>query len=251
MAKKSSTDLVPAFDNPVLLQDPGTLQGIINDNLGLDAQLTVSDLDRIRIEQSSFMVPTLEGEVPEQEVLGVVLLSKQSRAYWPSKDATGDPPTCFSDDGITGHGNPGGSCSACPLAQFGSAPLYVDGVAEGNNAQACKASTMVFILTEDGFLPKLLQLPPTSLRKMKSYAVALTGRLLSVRDVVTRFTIDKAKNSAGQVYPVVVPKFAARLDEETKAKVHRLAEVYMPRLQTVRIMSDQDLSVDAETISEE
>lgn len=78
MAKATSknTDIVPAFQNPILADDPQELALIIEDNLGANVQLTVSDLDRIKVEGSSFLVPTLEGEEPTREISGVILLSK-------------------------------------------------------------------------------------------------------------------------------------------------------------------------------
>lgn len=250
MAKKA--EIVPAgFDNPAL--SPANLANtleILETNLGADAAIGISDLDRIKVPNGakSFLVPSLEGEQTESEIRGIVLLARTNRAFWPSNTISDEPPACYSDDGITGIGEPGGACATCPLAQFGSAKAYVEG-SNSDQGQACKQSVVIFLLTEDGFLPKMLRLPPTSIKMWRQYLVSLTGRMLKVTDVITTFDVEVVKNAAGQPYSSINPHFGGRLDPETAANVAKLAEAMLPRLRTIRVapesLNEDTLDVDA------
>lgn len=243
--KTESKEIAPTrvdFDNPALAHGLEDMLEVLNANLGGGASVGLGDLDRVRVPNGSksFIVPSLEGEESESQVEGVVLLSRNARAYWPSTVISDEAPQCYSDDGIVGHGTPGGECASCPLAQFGSAAAYVEGAGKDSNSQACKQSVIVFLLTEDGFLPKVLRLAPTSLRGWRQYMIALTGRRLHHLDVMTRFEIEIDKNDLGQPFSRVIPKFGGRLSDESKEQIRALAQALTPKLRTVRVGVDGD-----------
>lgn len=58
----------------------------------------------------------LTGNEPADRVEIVILGFGKRRAY---RDADSQEILCRSDDGITGHGDPGGNCDLCPFAQWG------------------------------------------------------------------------------------------------------------------------------------
>jgi hypothetical protein len=246
--KPETLALYEPFTSPALAashEEMSETLDIIRGNLGENGGIGVSDLDRLRVPNGSksFLVPTLEGDDTVSEITGIVLLARTNRAFWSTKTISDSPPDCSSSDGVAGVGSPGGSCATCPLAQFGSAAQYVEG--GGERAQACKQSVALFLLTEDNFLPKLLQLPPTSLRDWRKYLVALTGRRLHHLEVLTTFGVELEKNATGQQFSKVVPRFGGRLDEATKAQVRSYAEGILPYLNTVRATPAVDLGVEA------
>ncbi len=96
------------------------------------------------------------------ETLDVIIVHHHKyRAYFPSTsdamqpsvydkdDIT--PPACASWDGVTGHGNPGGLCAACPFGQFGG---------------PCKPQHMIYGLDVDKTMPVRISVPTTSVKNV-------------------------------------------------------------------------------------
>ncbi|WDU83588.1 hypothetical protein PWK10_02820 [Caloramator sp. Dgby_cultured_2] len=82
--------------------------------------------ERIKIPSAGSTVFEVPGENPGEpdtvkEFSAVILYHHPLYAYYKDKYTGGsNPPDCGSFDGITGEGDPGGSCSKCPYNQFGS-----------------------------------------------------------------------------------------------------------------------------------
>jgi hypothetical protein len=138
-------------------------------------------------------IPTLEGSEAVDEISGIIVFQKQTRAFWPQSidDGGGNvPPSCSSPDAKFGFGkqwatredpDPDGeprrvACAQCPNAQFGS---------DGGRGQACKQTSQLFLLMETGFLPAVVQVPPTSLGAVKKYMLALANAGVRYDQVVT------------------------------------------------------------------
>ena len=116
--------------------------------------ITEFDLQRIRIVngEALWKIPTLEGSTTASSIEGVVVLTRDTRAYYPRKEMKNQPPDCSSNDGITGvpragtnddrqkagQAPIGGECAKCPMAQWDSAP--------DSPAQACKQSKQLFMV---------------------------------------------------------------------------------------------------------
>ena len=100
-------------------------------------------LDRIKIPaggSTAFEVPGESEDDVEmvKEITGVILYNHPAFSYYTEKYTGGNnPPECGSFDGVTGHGNPGGSCSSCPYNQF---------VSGDGQSKACKNRRMLYIL---------------------------------------------------------------------------------------------------------
>jgi len=127
------------------------IQAIVADNLA-GQQIGEFDLPRVAIPAGGgtrWEVPGPGGSEALDEISGILVFVKQTRAYWKNDDVTGDPPDCSSPDGRIGHGSPGGECATCPMAQFGS---------DGKRGQACKQQAVWFLLREDSFLPLVVGL---------------------------------------------------------------------------------------------
>lgn len=106
-----------------------------------------------------FELPDEESGKPEYvpALRGVILFHHPANGYW-----VGDPtdedkaPLCSSVDGVNGYGDPGGTCAACYLNRFGSG--------EDGKSKACKNMRHIYLLQSGELMPKVLYLPPTSLK---------------------------------------------------------------------------------------
>lgn len=157
---------------PALAGDPAKLLDALRENMGGE-KLTEFDLERIKMPSGGgnfWEVPSIDGPQPVKVLEGVVVLTKNVRAYWPialEEGSGSDPPQCVSADAIFGVGDPGGSCETCPYSQFGS---HRDG-----RGQACKQMRQLFMLTEASMLPVVLTLSPTSLAPARKFFMRLAS----------------------------------------------------------------------------
>lgn len=208
------------------------LAAVMKDNIGNEG-FTTYDLDRIKIPSAGstlWEVATLEGLDERKELNGIIIHWKTSRGYWSkSFEETGgqEAPECYSEDGITGIGMPGGDCYSCPFAQFGSAKNGI--------GQACKQSRLLFMVGENDVLPKMVAAAPASIKPMKKYFMRLTSEMIPYYAVVTQLTLEKAKSQQGITYSRVVPKMLKMLDGEQLARIKSYAESIKPYLDSIII----------------
>lgn len=161
---------------------------------------------------TTWEITTLTDSLAEKRLPGVILVAQDVRAYYSqSFEETGGqtPPDCSSPDGVTGFGSPGGACAQCAFAQFGSGK-------EGRG-QACQQRKQLLLLTPFSNLPFLLSVPPTSLKNLRQYLLALAGESQAYWGCVTALTLEKAANPAGIEYAKVRFAFDRALSPEEKA----------------------------------
>lgn len=171
---------------------------LIRDTFGGE-KLSPSDFPRIKVPAGGgkiWTVPKLGGEEDVKEFEAIVLHSQITRGYWPVEyDGSNDPPDCFSPDGMTGIGIPGGDCDLCSNAEWDSGK---------NGSQACRQRRVTFLAMPDSILPYVLSIPATSLKGFREYLVQLLSARQGASDVLTRFTLTEDKNSGGIKYSKVV-----------------------------------------------
>ena len=156
-------------------------------------------------------VPTLEGSEARKTIEGIILdIQKTRKFYKDAFDGGGSPPDCSSPDGCTGHGNPGGNCDLCALAQYGSGK---------NNSQACSERRAMLVLTNDSALPYFLDGPPSSVGAVKQYSIKLAGSALKYWKALSAIGLEKDTNATGIVYSKLVLDFAKRLPAAEVAMV--------------------------------
>lgn len=206
---------------------------MINDDL--EGELGEFDIDRIKIPSGgnmAFSVPSLDG-TPDflKEIQGVIIYKKSVRAYWEKSldDGGASAPDCSSNNNVFGVGAPGGTCKKCPFAQFGSAVNKDGSVGKG---QACKLMMLVFILCEDGFLPKIVVCPPTSVAPMRKYFVRLLDKGIRTTSVITNLSLVEDKNDKQIKYSKISPSIVGKLNEETLEKVSSYAATMKSVLET-------------------
>ena len=160
----------PALEEKFLVLGPRAeeMREILRENLGDGQSISAADLRRIKVPTggaTTWLVPPISGDEAQPVLRGIIMHRGYRRAYWEKgMDEGGGKarPQCSSDDGITGVGNPGGSCEQCPLAQFGSHKRKPD-------AQACKHMMMLFMLPENSILADIIVVPPSSLGMMRKF----------------------------------------------------------------------------------
>jgi len=181
------------------------------------------DLPRVTISGGAslrWIVPTLDGEETLARIDGVIVYARDTRVYYKTafgKSSGKQPPDCSSSDGITGKGKPGGDCSKCPLAEYGSA--------EEGAGQACKQVKQLFVLRGDLLLPEVISLPPTSLKGARQFFLKLTTQGIPYYQAVIGLELEKAQNAAGIQYGKAVMRFVRRLTAEEAARAQQYHEL--------------------------
>ena len=169
---------------------------------------------------TSFEVPSDDPENPEmvKALTGVIVYHHKSNAYWEGdgNPVEGQQPDCVSSDGVTGVGNPGGSCATCPLNEYGSK--------EGGKGKACKNTERLYMITENSILPYRISVSPASLRAYRTYKTNQVIKGRKICDVVTEISLKKVTNGAGQPYAECVFKTTGLLDPQAKELARKKRE---------------------------
>jgi len=204
------------------------------------------DLENVKVPSGQgpamWAVPTLEGEDEAVKTIdGVIIFSQDIRVrYEKSFDDSGggDLPDCSSVDGVTGVGNPGGDCSTCPFAQWGSAKRKADGTPR--KGQACQAKRLLWMVRPEQMLPTVVVVPASSLKVIRSYQIKLAGRGLRSWQVATSLGLEKAQSGDGVVYYCIAPKMLGKLSADEIARIKPLVEMASPVLDVSDYGSDAD-----------
>lgn len=211
-----TTALVPAKAYAIL-NAGANVGATIAENLGGEA-ITPNDLTRVTMPTGggkTWSIPSIDGEESVKELEGVIIYSKQVRAYWPGPMTGNEPPSCQSPDTVHGIGDPGGECAKCPHAQFGS---KLDANGEPGKGQACKLNRLLFLVRKDDALPLVVSVPPSSLVSVRKYLLGLGSNGLANHHVVTRLSLAQDKSTNGITYSKIVPSKAADLEPEARAQ---------------------------------
>jgi hypothetical protein len=191
----------------------GRNMDIISENLG-DGGVGSLDLPRIKVATGGGTTWVVDGvDEPVTELEGILLAWRMERLFW--KGAYGGsrkrPPDCISRDGFSGVGDPGGPCRMCPNAQFDSAPQ--------GRGQACKQVRQLLVLRPDEALPRLLSVPPTSLKNAAQYFVLLASKNIAHWAVVTRMRLERTENEGGIAYSKILFAPGRTLSEEERKRL--------------------------------
>lgn len=249
MAAKGQ-EIVPVKDYQIMEMKPGELQELLRANVG-PAGISEFDLERLKVPSGGgdhWMVPLLEGGTePTKEIQGIVIYWKDVRAYWRvsyDKSGGGSPPDCSSNDGFTGYGirndddeQGGHDCTACPLSRFGS---EVKDNGDAGRGQACKQMRILFVLSPQMVLPRVIACPPTSYTPMKQFMLRLTSSMIPIESAVMGFKLEEDKNADGVAYSKVMPRMIERVDAKTAAKLKEMGALFRPLLEGVAAKVAQD-----------
>jgi len=224
----AKNEIVLAGGNYQIAGNFDEIKGILSESLGGEA-LSPQDLDQIKVPSgggTSWEIETVAGPDSVKELNGIIVASQVQRVYWAEAFSGGNtPPDCVSTDGITGHGSPGGKCAECPMAEFGSS--------DNNRSQACQQRRMLFFVEECDILPKVISVPPSSLKAARQYLVRLAGQRMLPYGVVTRLTLEKDKNADGIAFSKMVFQAGAPVDPEVIPAVRGYVRQMKPALTAV------------------
>jgi len=214
-AKTTELAVKTPVSNYAIMQGDIDLNEIISANFG-DDTINITDLDTIKVPSGgskTWTVPTVNGEIEVQEIEGIIIHTMNTRVYYES-DFTGEkvPPDCSSTDAKTGVGVPGGECSKCPMAEFGSA--------KNGKGQACNLNKQVFIIFEDSILPLIIRLPPTSLKVMKDYLLRLVSKKIPIYGTTTKFTLEKIQGKGTPDYSRLILTMGTLVADKERMKAY-------------------------------
>ena len=237
----SKNEMIPAT-NFTALKDFNLAEAMASELSGMDISF-----DRVSIPAAGGQAFEVPGELPGEtdmvkEFSGVILYHHPMFSYYRERFTGGNnAPDCGSYDGVTGVGNPGGSCARCPLNQFGSGE---------NGGKACKNKRRMYLLREGEMFPILLTLPTGSLKGFTRYLMRVLPKYKSTNAVVTKFTLKKVTNKGGTPYSEAQFAVARALSPEEFALVSRLSEQVKEMASSVGYDVDEEnapLNVDPET----
>lgn len=235
MAKEKQEALAKIEDQYPMLADTDTARGlaeVIEVNLG-GMVLSQFDLQRIHVPGQGSVRWIIDGvDDTPAEVEGIIMAIRVGRNYWKTSfdvAGGGSPPDCSSQDGIQGHGNPGGNCASCPLSQFGSAK---DGQARG---QACRQVAAIFIVQPGMSLPSLIIAPPTSIGELKKFLVRLTSSGVAYTGTTTKLRLTPTKNKEGIPYAQITPSMGSKLLPEQSTAMKAYSKAMAPLISSLNI----------------
>ncbi len=218
----------------------------LNEAMMEDCQGLEFSFERVKLPAgggTAFEIPSAESDDCEmsKDLTGVIVYNHPAFAYYRDKYTGGsNPPDCGSFDGVTGIGNPGGSCATCPYNRFGSG----DG-----QSKLCKNKRMLYILREGELFPITLSLPTGSLKSFTNYVKSQLSRGRKLNQVVTKITLKKASNASGIAFSQAVFTFERMLTVDERAGVAGVTETvkaYAANL-TPASYVDDEIPVDPET----
>jgi hypothetical protein len=227
--------IVPVTEYAIVQSGMQETLAIIRQNVGA-AGLKPADLDRIKLPTggvTNWSVPGLSGDESAKDLTGIIVHWNESRRYWADKYGAGHrkPPDCASNDCIVGKGNPGGECSKCPLAEFGTAK---DDAGNEGAGQACKQVRTLFLIRASDFIPVVVSLPATSLRPCRNFFLRLASKRIPFYGVVCKLALHKERNAKGVDYAAADFTMVAQLAPEQVAVIEGVRKAIMPDLDRVR-----------------
>lgn len=229
----------------IMTMDHQDLAEVLRDNTA--GQLSRLDLPTVKIPAgggTSWTIPDVEeGDRNEKSLRGIVVYQTVVRGYWEQTfEATGGgtPPTCYSNDGRRGVGEPGGDCATCKLNQWGTDP-------RGGNGKACREMRLIFMIQEHDILPFVVALPPTSVRPAHQFFVGLARKGIGYYAVVTEVGLEQDKSAAGIRYSKATFKMVGKLTPEQVAVVKAYREALIPTLREIRVTAEDAGLVDEGT----
>jgi hypothetical protein len=211
---------------------------IVRENLG-GQDLKPSDFERIKFPSGggqSWEVCGLDGEVePVKAIDGIVLMHKTTRCFWREEfTGEGSMPDCSSKDLISGVGNPGGLCSSCPYAQWGSDP-------KGGNGQACKTVGTLFIMKPNESLPVVVPVPVASVGPLKKFMLALASKDIKYSNAILSIGLEPAQNKGGIKYSKLKPRLIAVLPETAKVQIDAYIKAFRDSMEKV-VVAREDMN---------
>jgi hypothetical protein len=199
-----------------------------------DAGLALHQLPKIKVPPAGMTVFSVEGGLQGEESLKeidcVIAAQRMTMRNWyrQTDGALGTAPDCSSLDGRNGIGNniesgsPDGegvhNCLLCPWSKMGSDR-------KGGKGADCKEFGEVYCFIGQNRVPNLLKIPRSSKKAFTQYCMILMNSGHTVNTVVSKLTLKKVQNKAGQPYSEITFSFVRALSTEELAAASALNAV--------------------------
>jgi len=185
---------------------------------------------------------------PAEELKGIILDYHFYNVYYDEPyDGSRKPPTCISMDGITGVGNPGGSCKTCPLGGDDAWGTGTDEKGNPTDGKACANKLRFFPLLEGEAMPHQITLPPTNLTRdpggFKYFINQLTNKFKAYQSVVVSLKLVEGKTKSGQESTKLLIGKIADLSKQEASDMIKYAKTLRPHLRNLKIEDDRDVEV--------
>jgi len=177
------------------------------------------------------------------EIEGIIIDSNRVNAFWAksfSEAGSGNPPDCFSFDAVRPNGEEpcAKTCAECKNNRYGT---------DGGRGKACKNMRRVHILIGDDILPYRLTLPPSGLRAVDDYLVQLTTKGRPYPTVITRVTLNSAKNKDGIEYSQPEFEMVSEINDLGElAKIKELRTKLRATMHVQEVAAEEFASADKE-----
>ena len=167
------------------------------------------------------------------EIVGVILFSHKTNAYWAEKYGESDDvtPTCASmngDEGTVTETQELLPCDKCPNNQFG-----ING-----SGKACKNMRRLYIMRDGDMFPLILTLPPTSLGGYDKFRTKILLGRKPMQSVLVKITLKSDKNPAGIKYSKASFEAVGILPPDEAQRVKAYAAEFSGAAQRVGIKGD-------------
>lgn len=201
----------------------------ISTNLGSGIKIT--DLTKVTVPLGgglAFNVMTAEGPSSVNTLTGIILLAQEGKALFlkSMEEAPNSPPACYSNDGITGIGDPFETgevsehkCATCPKNQFGSATR---GSGKG---KACKDTRPLYLLEQGSVLPTIVQVPPTSLKHLQKYMGTLCKGGVPYYGVIVEIGLAQ-EQTPPPMHSVLTFKSVSMIPKEQRAGIKEFRAIF-------------------------
>jgi hypothetical protein len=157
-------------------------------------------------------------EAPEEEQIkksfnAIIIHVDPQRAFWKTgaeEGGTGQMPDCYSRDLVKPDPEAGdqqnADCASCPHNAFGSDP-------KGGRGKACKEVRRVFFLPEGKLDQHVMNVPPTSLKSLKTYFTFLAEHKVNRPQMaITKFSTKAVENKEGTGYTELALTYVKPVD---------------------------------------
>lgn len=232
MAKKEETKELAVIDinNYPMLLNPSEANNVIEaiqenfENESLSHRELFMMMPNMKGEDRWNGVETEDGLESFTELKGVILYVGATRARFEGDYGKGSKiPLCTSQDGINGHGDPGGSCADCECAQFG---------ANGETPECDQKKPMYVLVPEvSPVLPVVFNIPATNLGSLKKYKATLSRFGNRLYDVETKFTLRSEKTQNKMDTSILQMEMVSNIrktDPETHKKIVEFRSTLLP-----------------------
>jgi len=184
-----------------------------------------------------------------QVIEGVIIHWRDPRRRFDKPYGGGnEPPACFSEDGITGKGNPGGLCNGdasrgipkCRFNEFGTHPDP-----KRPRAKGCEEQKLVYVIRSGFLLPLTVQVASGSLKSFTQYGMMMLDFGGAKYRHITKIGLKEEKSSEGVAFSEVTFERGDPVGDDDAAKIREYAKELIPFLDRQPVFNAEGETVDS------